>query len=94
MSSPHTFHEWRERSEDGETRYFRAWRGLGQWNFTTTLKTEPDWHPILSPDKAFLESLRAKLFSKYQRRRVPWEQIEEIDKMIAAFGDSPEDDTF
>lgn len=90
MSTPHTIHEWRERADDGEHRYYRAWRGLGQWHFLTTLRSEPDWHPLTDPDLEFLRGLREKLFAKYQRRRVPWEQIEEIDKMIAAM--EPEDD--
>ena len=84
MASPHTVHEWRERAEDGEHRYFRAWRGLGQWHFLTTLRSEPDWHPVAEPDRAFLEELREKIHAKYQRRRVPWEHLEEVDKMLAA----------
>ena len=94
MSSPHTLHEWRDRADDGEHRYFRAWRGLGQWHFLTTLKSDPDWQPVLCPDRDFLTALREKLFAKYQRRRVPYKHIEEIDLMLADLppdGESPGD---
>ena len=86
MSSPHTLHEWRERAEDGNHRFYRVWRGKGKWHFTTTLKTDPDWVTVDDPDLDFLTSLREKLFDKYQRRRVSWEQVVEIDKMIEAKG--------
>jgi hypothetical protein len=82
MGSPHTLHEWRERTEDGELRYLRAWRGLGRWNFAVTRKSDPDWTPVPDPDRALLEALREKLHAKYLRRRVPWEQIAEIDKLL------------
>jgi hypothetical protein len=89
MSTPHTLHEWRERAEDGDHRFNRAWRGKGKWHFLTTLKSEPDWMPVDDPDLDFLTALREKLFDKYQRRRVPWEQVQEIDKMIEAKGGTP-----
>lgn len=89
MSTPHTLHEWRDRAADGNHRFFRVWRGKGKWHFLTTLKTDPDWMPVEDPDLDFLTALREKLFDKYQRRRVPWEQVQEIDKMIEAKGGTP-----
>lgn len=83
MGTPHTIHEWRERTEEGEIRFLRAWRGQGRWHFLTTLKTDPDWTPRPEPTREMLDALRKKLMDKYQRRRVPWEQVEEIDKLIA-----------
>jgi len=84
MGTPHTVHEWREKTADGDTRFNRAWRGLGKWRFSTTLKSEESWTELTPPDAGFLNHLHEILTNKYQRRRVPWEHITEIEKMLAA----------
>jgi hypothetical protein len=78
-------HEWRVRDSDGSIRYFNAamtWKG---WMFKTTLREEPDWHPIEFPDRALYQELRDVLWSKYQRGRLPYKRIEQIDKILAGF---------
>lgn len=89
MGSPHTIHEWRERTEEDEIRFLRAWRSLGRWHFLSTLKSDPGWTPVPEPSREMLVALRQKLFDKYQRRRIPWEHVEEIGRMISALPPEP-----
>lgn len=75
-------HEWRNRTEDGELRFVRAHKHGGDWSFQARLKSEEEWSsldPIPHPD---LEKLREVIFNKYQRRRVPYEDVEQIDAML------------
>jgi len=74
-------HEWREH-EDGVTRFFRAEWDARQWNFLTTTKADPEWYAIEKPTVENLEQLRDVLFRKYQRRRLPWHFIEDLDVEI------------
>jgi len=83
--------EWRERTDEG-LRFWRATRHAGKWTFQTTLKTEPDWHPIDPVPRELWQELRDLLWRKYQRKRVPWEWIEKIDKLLEA-GDDEEGST-
>lgn len=77
-------HEWREQTEEGETRLFMATRQAAKWTFKARLKSEEDWTPLDPCPMDDLEYLREILFNKYQRRRVPSEQVAEIDEMIRA----------
>lgn len=79
-------HEWRDRDEDNNVRIVRAeWNGR-QWNFRVTLKTEPDWHDVAKPSLEMLEALRDVLWRKYQRKRLSWKFIEDLDKTISEMG--------
>lgn len=75
-------HEWKDKDENGEARIQRAWRHLGQWNFLTRLKSEDDWTTLADPDTEFLQILHEKIMAKYRRKRLPWEHVEEIEKLI------------
>lgn len=80
-------HEWFERdAETGERRYFRAGKFGKRWTIRTTLKSEPDWTTLDPVPVPVLEELRSLLYNKYQRRRVPWEDVVAIDRMVAAAG--------
>lgn len=83
-------HEWRDRDEENRVRIVRAeWDGR-QWNFRVTLKTEPDWHVIEKPTLDMLEALRDVLWRKYQRKRLSWKFVADIDRDIAEMrGDQP-----
>lgn len=74
-------HEWHERTEEG-LRYYRANYHGDRWTFITTLKTEPDWHPIDPVPEERWRELRDILWRKYQRKRGAWRIIEDIDKML------------
>lgn len=80
-------HEWRERTDEG-MRYFRATYHADRWSFITTLKTEPDWQKIELADvpEEVWRALRDIIWRKYQRKRLPWERVAAIDKIL---GDEP-----
>ncbi len=75
-------HTWGERTPDGIHRYCRASRFRGQWRLASKLDGEDFWtreDPIAEGD---LRSLRDVLWRKYQRRRLPWEHVAEIDRLL------------
>ena len=75
-------HEWRSRDEENNVVIIRAeWDSL-KWNFTYTTKKDPEWHDLTEPLLHHFEELREILFNKYQRRRLPWRFVEELDAHI------------
>ncbi len=77
-------HEWREKTEEGETRLVTAMRHGGKWQLRSRLKTESEWttFPVIELDD--LETLHDIILRKYQRNRVPHSHILEIEALIAA----------
>lgn len=81
------FHEWHDQDEAaGERRYFRAEKFGKKWEVKTTLKSAPDWEGLRPVPRAVLEDLRDQLRNKYQRRRIPYEDVVAIDKMVVEAG--------
>lgn len=81
------FHEWYERDEAaGERRYFRAGKFGRQWHVKTTLKSDADWEELNPVPQSILEALRSQLLNKYQRRRIPYEDVVTIDRMVVGAG--------
>jgi len=79
-----TEYEWRERTEQGP-RYFWAGRFARQWKIETRLKVEDEWTTLQPPyDPAVLHALRDVLWAKYQRRKLPFEVVHEIDAQLPA----------
>ena len=54
-----------------------------KWSFIHTTKKDPEWHDLTEPKLQHYEELRDVLFRKYQRRRVPWRFIVELDERLA-----------
>lgn len=75
-------HEWRDRREDGRLRIVRAQWDSRKWSFTETYKDSPDWQSIATPALEDYEMLRDVLWRKYQRKRVPWRFVEDLDALI------------
>ena len=77
-------HEWREKTEEGETRLVAATRHGGKWQLRSRLKSESEWteFPVIELDD--LESLLDVVSRKYQRNRVPHGHVLEIEALIAA----------
>ena len=77
-------HEWREKTEEGETRLVTATHHGGKWSLQSRLKSDTEWtqFPVIPLED--LESLREILWNKYQRSRVPHEHVLQIDEMIKA----------
>ena len=82
-----TFHEWHEQDEAAnERRYFRAGKFGKQWHVKTTLKSDEDWEDLQPVPLEILDMLRAQLLNKYQRRRIPYEDVVAIDRMVVEAG--------
>ena len=77
-------HEWRENTEEGETRLVTAMRHARKWKLRSRLRTETEWteFPVIPLDD--LETLHELLSNKYQRRRASYEHVLEIDALIAS----------
>ena len=77
-------HEWREKTEDGDVRLVTATRHAGKWQLQSRLKTEDEWTQFPKIELEDLETLLDIIERKYQRNRVPYDQVKEIETLIAA----------
>ena len=76
-------HDWKDRSDTGENRLWRATKHGGDWKFMSRLqKSEEGWTTNEKMEIEDLKLFREVLFNKYQRRRIPWEDVVAIDNMI------------
>jgi hypothetical protein len=75
-------HEWRDNMPDGDIRLVTAKRQAGRWQFQSRLKSEDEWTPLDPFPLDDLLHLRELLWNKYQRNRLPYEQVQEIDALI------------
>ena len=76
-------HKWRESTDDGDVRLVTAERQSGRWKFQSRLKSEDEWTVLDVIPRDDLECLREILWNKYQRRRIPYEHVLEIDALLA-----------
>ena len=77
-------HEWREKTEKGETRLVTVTRHGGKWQLQSRLKSEHEWTKFPKINLEDLETLLDVVERKYQRNRVPHEHVQEIEQMIKA----------
>ena len=77
-------HEWREKTEEGETRLVTATRHGGKWQLRSRLKSEDEWTEFAKIEFEDLETLHDVISRKYQRNRVPHEHVAEIEALMAA----------
>ena len=76
-------HDWKDRTDTGENRLWRATKHGGDWKFMSRLqKSEEGWTTHEKMEIEDLKLFREVLFNKYQRRRIPWEDVLAIDNMI------------
>ena len=78
-----TRHAWRERAPDGELRFVRATRHGSAWKFQSRLKSETQWTTHEVPPLEDLRELREILLRKYQRRRASYDDVQQIEELIA-----------
>lgn len=83
-------HDWRERTDGGENRLWRATKHGGKWTIASRLQKSEDQFQQHGLDELHaLLQLRRVLFNKYQRGRLPWGDVVTIDGMIEAAGGTP-----
>ena len=80
-------HEWFENTDEGKVYYRANYYLSGKWTImTTTQKRNPTWTDLNPPPEEVLRELRDIVWKKYQRKRLPWERVAELDKIL---GDEP-----
>lgn len=77
-------HVWKTVTADREKREIRAERFGGRWRFQSKLRSEEQWTYYDLPPVEELEELRDILWRKYQRKRLPWDDVASIDLMLEA----------
>lgn len=75
-------HEWREQTDDGETRLVRAVRFGKRWTIEARLKSERDWTVLKPVPEHDLRTLRGVLRDKYRRGQAPFEHLAELDAIL------------
>jgi hypothetical protein len=75
-------HHWKVRTADGVQRY-RATRFARQWRIACQSVGDDQWTDLAPPFSAdLLTPLRDLLWAKYQRRRLAFETVREIDRLL------------
>ncbi len=79
-------HEWKSTTPEGERREIRAEKFAAKWRIQSKLKGDEKW---TYHDPASLEDLmelRDILWRKYQRKRLAWDDIEIVERIIRERG--------
>lgn len=84
--SSRNIHEWKSTTPEGEKREIRAEKFGGRWRIQSKLKGEEQWTYYDSPLVEDLVELRDLLWRKYQRRKLPYEDVTTVEKMIIERG--------
>jgi hypothetical protein len=79
-------HEWRSTTPDGERRDIRAEKFGGRWRIQAKIKGEEQWTYFDSPLVEDLIELREVLWRKYQRKRLLYEDITAVERLIKERG--------
>lgn len=76
-------HSWTEKTPEGDKREVRATKFGGQWKLQSKLQDRTVWTYHEPPLPADLETLRDIIFRKYQRKRVSYDDVQELDRLLA-----------
>ncbi len=79
-------HVWKVTTAEGEKREVRAERFGGKWRVQSKLRDEGQWTYHEVPPLEDLVELRDVLWRKYQRKRLPWDDVAAVEGMITAQG--------
>lgn len=83
-------HEWSEQTDEGKVFYRANYRNRGRWTIMTTMqKRNPTWTDLDPVPEEVWRTLRELVFNKYQRKRLPWERVTEIDAMLGETSEEP-----
>jgi hypothetical protein len=75
-------HVWKSTGPHGEKREVRAEKFGGHWRMQARTKGDQAWTYYESPLLEDLIELHDVLFRKYQRKRLPYEDVVSVAKMI------------
>jgi len=77
-------HVWKETTPDGERREVRAVKFGNNWRIQSKLRDEETWTYHDEPSLEDWRQLHDILFRKYQRKRLPYEDVQAIERKIKA----------
>lgn len=75
-------HVWKTTTPEGEKREVRAERFGGRWKFQSKVPSDAQWTYYDHPPLEDLEELRDIVWRKYQRKRLPWDDVASLDRML------------
>ena len=75
-------HVWKTTTEEGAKREVRAEKFGGRWRLRSKTQGDLGWTHHDVPHLADLRELRDVLFRKYQRKRLPYDDLVAVEKMI------------
>ena len=75
-------HVWKTTTTEGEKREVRAERFGGRWKFQSKVHSAAQWSYYDVPPVDELETLRDIVWRKYQRKRLPWDDVASLDEML------------
>jgi hypothetical protein len=86
--SPQTrnIHVWKSTTAEGEKREVRAEKFGGRWKLQAKIEGAEEWTYYPSPSLEDLAELRDVLWRKYQRKKLPYEDITTVERMIVEQG--------
>lgn len=81
-------YSWQGRAEDGSKVIYEAGYFGGWWQLTSKPKVSRSHQDEVEPEPAeftreIWEMLRELMWRKYQRRRVSWDRVQQIDDILA-----------
>jgi len=79
-------HEWKTTTAEGEKREVRVEKHGGKWRMQAKLKEDEDWTYYKEPPMEDLYELRMVLWRKYQRKRLAWDDITGVERIIKERG--------
>ncbi len=74
-------HHWTETAEDGAEIEWRATKFGGRWEFKRRCPEEASWQTVKKPTSPLLTQFRELLWRKYQRKRLPYEDVTAIERL-------------
>ena len=75
-------HVWKTTAANGDKREVRAEKFGGHWRIQAKFKGEDTWTYYDAPLLEDLIALHDVLFRKYQRKRLPYEDVAAVEKLI------------
>ena len=79
-------HVWQSKTEEGEKREVRAEKFGKRWRVQAKVRGEEAWTYYEAPALADLLELHDVIWRKYQRKRVSFDDVETIERMIREGG--------
>lgn len=83
-----TRHQWREQNGE-EVRFWRANYHGGRFELYTKEKESESWEKLNPPSQEDWQALRDVLWRKYQRKRIAWNMVAKVDKMLGKKNEGP-----